>query len=76
MPLANVAPIATKTPITTNVAVSAVPNPIAAVEAINRFDGPKNGIMLNPKAVSRMIMNSIIETISGCTLSLSSKSSA
>ena len=52
---------------------SAFPKPMAAVDAINRFEGPANGIKLNPKPVRKIIMNSIIDAIYRCPLSSSQK---
>lgn len=63
MPLANDAAKAMRKPIITKVIGSAVPMPMAAVEAINKFEGPANGIKLNPNDVAKMIMNSIIDAI-------------
>jgi hypothetical protein len=37
--------------------------PIAAVEAIKRFEGPKKGIKFNPKATRKVIINSMINAI-------------
>lgn len=47
----------------TSVVASAFPKLMAAVEAMSRFEGPANGIRLNPKPVKKMIMNSIIDAI-------------
>jgi hypothetical protein len=63
MLFANAAPKATRKPIATRVAGSAVLRISAAFEAMKRFDGPANGIMLNPKEVSRTSINSMIEAI-------------
>ena len=63
MPFAKAAPKAMTTPINTKVEASAFPKLIAAVDAISRFDGPANGIKLNPKAVRKIITNSIISAI-------------
>jgi hypothetical protein len=63
MPLANAAAKAIKTPTSTNVPASAPVMPMAAVEAISKFEGPANGIKLKPKAVKKRIMNSIIDAI-------------
>ena len=59
MPLAKAAANAMRTPTITMVRGSVVPNPMAAVEAISRFEGPANGIMLNPKEVAKIIRRSI-----------------
>jgi hypothetical protein len=45
--------------IVTNVAGSGLTRLIAAVEAIRRFEGPKKGMRLNPKATRKVIINSI-----------------
>jgi hypothetical protein len=37
--------------------------PIAAVEAMKRFEGPKKGIRLNPKATKKVIINSMINAM-------------
>jgi hypothetical protein len=63
MPLAKDAAKATRKPIISNEVVSAFTKPIAAVEAMKRFEGPANGIKLKPKAVRKINMNSIIEAI-------------
>ena len=51
---------ANATMIATNkrVPASAPFNPIAAVDAMRRFEGPANGIRLNPKAVAKIITKS------------------
>ena len=54
---------ATRKPIISNVVVSGVTKPMAKVDAISRFEGPANGIKLNPNAVRKKIMNSIIDAI-------------
>ena len=46
---------------------------IAANEAINTFEGPKNGIILNPKDVMRTSMTSSIVSIFCLALLLSHK---
>lgn len=53
----------------TFVAGSELPRPMAAVIAIRKFDGPPNGIMLNPKAVAKIIRNSVGVAILRCHLS-------
>ena len=68
MPFAKAAPKAMETPIKTNVEASAFPKLIAAVDAISRFEGPANGIKLNPKAVRKIITNSIINATFCCLL--------
>jgi hypothetical protein len=50
-------------PIITSDPRSAFPKPMAAVEAINRLEGPANGIKLITKPVRKIMMNSIIEAI-------------
>ncbi len=52
MPFANAAPKATRKPIITNVAASAFTKPIAAVDAIKRFEGPANGIKIESESRS------------------------
>jgi hypothetical protein len=37
--------------------------PMAAVEAIRRFEGPKKGIKFNPKATRKVIRNSMINAM-------------
>lgn len=50
-------------PMRTRVVVSAFIIPTAAVDAINRLEGPANGIRFRPKAVRNNIRNSISEVI-------------
>jgi len=45
---------------------SAFPNPIAAVDAISRFDGPANGIKLKANAVANMIIKSNTDAVDWC----------
>jgi hypothetical protein len=73
MPFADAEPKATRKPIINNVVESALVIPIAAVEAIKRFEGPANGIKLKPKEVRKMIINSIIDAIVKFPLFLSLK---
>jgi hypothetical protein len=37
--------------------------PIAAVDAIKRFEGPKKGIKFKPKATRKVIKNSTLNSI-------------
>jgi hypothetical protein len=67
MPLANAAAKAMTKPITIRVVMSAFAMPMAAVDAMSKFEGPANGIKLKPKAVRKRIMNSIIDAIFGAT---------
>ena len=55
----------------TSVPVSTFPKPMAAVEAISRFEGPAKGMRLKANPVAKMIKNSIIVAIPWCPLSLS-----
>jgi len=71
MPLAKVAPIATRIATSNNEAGLVLPNAIAAVEAMKRFDGPINGIRFNPKDPKKMKINSIIASIFGFSPSFS-----
>jgi hypothetical protein len=73
MPFANAAPKATRKPIINNVVESAFVMPIAAVDAIKRFEGPKKGIKLKPKEVRKMIINSIIDAMESFHFSSSLK---
>lgn len=59
MPLATAAANAMMTPTPIMVVGSVLPNPMAAVEAISRLEGPANGMRLNPNAVAKMISKSI-----------------
>jgi hypothetical protein len=52
-------------PIIKSEAKSVFPNPTVAVEAMNKFDGPANGIRLNPKDTKKTIINSISGSILG-----------
>jgi hypothetical protein len=63
MPFAKAAPSAIRKPTSTSVVTSAFPKPIAAVDAISKFEGPANGIKLKAKPVKKIIMNSIITAI-------------
>ena len=73
MPLANAAPSATRKPISSSVAGSGFTNPMANVDAMSRFEGPANGIRLNPKPPRKISANSIIEVIRAARLSLLQK---
>jgi hypothetical protein len=37
---------------------SVLPKPIAALEAMSKFEGPANGIRLNANEVAKIMMNS------------------
>jgi hypothetical protein len=63
MLLANAAPRATRTPMITRVAESAELAINAAFEAMKRFEGPANGIMLSPKDMRKTINSSMIGAI-------------
>ena len=63
MPFANAEANAMSMPAMTNEVTSAFPKPMAAVDAINKFDGPANGIKLKAKAVANMIMKSNIDAV-------------
>lgn len=60
MLFANEAPKATRMPIVTGPADGTIK---AALEAMNRFEGPAKGIMLNPNEDSKTIMSSMIVAI-------------
>lgn len=68
MPLAKVAAKAIIKPAKNNTVKSAFPKPMAVVNAINKFEGPANGIKLKAKAVANMIMKSNIDAVDWCHL--------
>jgi hypothetical protein len=63
MPFAKVAAKAIVNPAKINTVKSAFPKPMAAVDAINRLEGPANGIRLKANAVANMIMKSNIDAV-------------
>lgn len=63
MLFADAAPNATRNPTATKVVGSVEVSISAAFEAMKRFDGPANGIMLSPKDVSRTNISSVIDAI-------------
>ena len=63
MLFANAAPTATRKPMATKVVGSVELRTNAAFEAMKRFEGPANGIMLSPKEVSRTNISSMIDAI-------------
>jgi hypothetical protein len=58
--------VAMITPTSTIVMGSVLPSPMAAVEAMSRFDGPANGIRLNPNEVPKIIRSSISVAMLRC----------
>jgi len=66
MPFAKVAAKAMVKPAKINTVKSAFPNPIAAVDAISKFDGPANGIKLKANAVANMIIKSNTDAVDWC----------
>ncbi len=60
MLFASPAPRATRKPIIMSVIGSSAPRNKAELEAMKRFDGPANGIRLNPKELRRTISRSTI----------------
>jgi hypothetical protein len=68
MPLAKAAPNAINKPTNISVVVSVLPNAIAALEAISRFEGPANGIRLKPKPNPKINNNSMIDVVLLCPL--------
>ncbi len=50
-------------PIANNVPTSAPLKPMAAVDAIRRFEGPANGIRFSPNAVPKTIKSSIGDAV-------------
>jgi len=63
MPLAKAAARAMSKAIVSNAVASAFTMPMAAVDAIRRFEGPKKGIKFNPKATRNVMMNSMVNSI-------------
>ena len=55
MPLAKDAPNAIRNAISSRVLVVGFTKPMAAVEAIRRFEGPKNGIRFRANAKTKVI---------------------
>jgi len=63
MPLTRAAAYAIRKAIVSSAIGSAFTNPMAAVDAIKRFEGPKKGIKFNPKATRKVMMNSIVNSM-------------
>ena len=63
MPLAKAVARAMRKAIVNNAVGSAFTKPMAAVDAIKRFEGPKNGIKFSPKATRKVMMNSTVNSI-------------
>ena len=55
MPFAAAAASAIIKPISSKLSMLAFAMPIAAVDAINKFEGPANGMRFNPKDVRKRI---------------------
>ncbi len=70
MLFANAAPTATRKPIATRVPGSVALKINAAFEAMKRFEGPANGIKLNPKEVSNTTSSSVSGAIPTPSLDL------
>jgi hypothetical protein len=66
MPFANADAKATSTATRPKVAASAPAKPIDAVDAINRFEGPANGIKLKANEVAKIISKSIGDAMLHC----------
>jgi len=66
MPFDKVAAKAMVKPAKINTVKSAFPKPIAAVDAINKFEGPANGIKLKANAVANIIIKSNTDAVDWC----------
>lgn len=63
MPLAKAVARAMRKAIVRSAVASVFSIPIAAVDQVRRFEGPKKGIKFNPKATKNAMMNSTVNSM-------------